>query len=284
MIYENRSHDGQFPFIAAQMTGEQPFMTHCHQEMELIVVRRGQVAVKCETEEMLLLPGDVWIAPPFASHSIEGASPDSLRLAVLTDLKVMGAWTKQEDERIDVQNILEGIDLYSGHWREPTAEKARELIEEMYQEYAAQDEGWQLAIKTLINALILLAIREMPRCERMHPNKQVVKLKNILEYVALHYCEEISLENCAAVAGFNPSYLSRYFRQHMGVTFQEYIKRLRIDKARWLLRNEKFSVTEVSYQAGFRDIKTFNKLFKSECGLSPTQFRKSKDMRSLTKA
>lgn len=274
MIYENRSHDGQFPFIAAEMDGGQPFMTHCHQEMELIAVRRGQVAVRCEGEDIVLNPGDVWIVPPFASHSIERADGDSLRLAALTDLKVMGAWTKQEDERIDVQNILECIDLYSGHWPEDTAHRVFELVENMYQEYEKQDEGWQLAIKTLLNALVLLAIREMPRCERKHPNKQVATLKNILEYVALHYCDHISLEDCAAVAGFNPSYLSRYFRQHMGVTFQEYIKRLRIDKARWLLRNEKISVTEVSYQSGFKDIKTFNKLFKSECGMTPTQFRR----------
>ena len=62
----------------------------------------------------------------------------------------------------------------------------------------------------------------------------------------------------------------------MGITFQEYIKRLRIDRAKWLLiTTEKLLVTEVCVQSGFRDIKTFNKLFKKECGMSPTEFRKS---------
>ncbi len=46
----------------------------------------------------------------------------------------------------------------------------------------------------------------------------------------------------------------------MGITFQEYVKRLRIDRAKWLLMTEKLPVMEVCYQSGFRDIKTFNKV------------------------
>ena len=92
----------------------------------------------------------------------------------------------------------------------------------------------------------------------------------------MHYYKDITLQSCADEVGFNSTYLSRYFSSAMGITFQEYIKRLRIDRAKWLLiTTEKLPVTEVCVQSGFRDIKTFNKLFKKECGMSPTEFRKS---------
>ena len=55
----------------------------------------------------------------------------------------------------------------------------------------------------------------------------------------------------------------------------DYIKNLRLDKAKWLLRTEVFSITEICSECGFHDIRTFNKLFKKETGLSPTSFRKN---------
>lgn len=275
MLYENHaSDDGRFTFAAEVMGGGRPFMTHCHQEMEIILVLHGQVVVKSEDMVYTLGDGDIWMAAPFVSHSIESATPDSQRLAMLLDLKIMGAWMRREEERQRTQKILEETDLYSSHWSGDTTQQVRQCIETMYYEYKSRERGWELAVKIGVNQLVLMAMREMPRRTAGVSNRSMEKLKDILEYVALHYCSDISLEACAGQVGFNASYLSRYFKAHMGVTFQEYVKQLRIDRARWLLRNERLPVTEVGYLSGFKDIKTFNKLFKNECQMTPTQYRR----------
>ena len=274
MIYENRMKDGQhFPFSCAQMEGNLTFMNHCHKEMEIIYMRRGQLCVSYEGEECLLKEGDVWIAPPFGSHSIDGGDEKSVRLAILLDLDIMG-WMRREDEQPEMAGLLEQTDLYSGHWEQPVTQHVRELVESMEAEFRGRGPGWQLAIKTALNELMLTILRRLPRCERRLPSRQVDKVRTILEYTALNYCGELSLEACAARAGFNPTYLSRYFHQHMGMTFQEYVKQLRIDRARWLLKSADLPITEVANACGFNNIKTFNKLFKKECGVSPSQFRK----------
>lgn len=274
MLYENHYDDGRLTFAAEIMGGGRPFMTHCHKEMEIISVLRGQVVIKNDDQVYTLREGDVWMAAPFTSHSIESATPESQRLAMLLDLKIMGAWMQREGEERDVHKLLEETDMYSGHWPEATTQQVRQCIQEMYGEYKAQESGWNLAVKIGVNRLVLMAMREMPRRSAVVSNRSMEKLKDILEYVALHYCSDISLEACAAQVGFNASYLSRYFKAHMGVTFQEYVKQLRIDRARWLLRNERLPVTEVGYLSGFKDIKTFNKLFKNECQMTPTQYRR----------
>ena len=274
MIYENRNYyDGHFPFACAVMDGSQPFMSHCHKEMEIILVRRGRLFVSYEGESCSLSEGELWFVPPFCSHSIDGGDDESLRLAVLLDLDLMG-WVKQEEEEPQMTALLEQTHMYSGHWPEPARQKLSALVEGMYEEYVEQSAGWELAIKTKLNAFMLTVLRELPRCERRLPSRQVAKVRAVLEYAALNYCGDISLRACADKVGFNPTYLSRYFHEHMGMTFQEYIKKLRIDRACWLLGNRRMPVTEVAYASGFKDIKTFNKLFKKECGVSPSQFRK----------
>lgn len=291
MIYANEMAVGQFPCKCALMGGSEPFMNHCHGEMEIIKIREGHLTVVSERDRYHLQKGDIWIAPPFASHSIEGGSRESLRLVVLMEPRLMGIaeasrsqWQEgaepmgeQRPHWQDVQGLLEHADLNSRDWDEGTKARTDAVIEEIYREYSKKAYGWQLAVKALADQLLLLVVRDMPRCEKKPLNTQVQKLKDILAYIARNYCGPITLKGCAQVAGFNPTYFSRYFKGHMGITFQEYVKKLRIDRAKWLLQADCQPVTEICYQCGYQDIKTFNKLFRQEAGMSPTQFRKEQN-------
>lgn len=275
MLYENRTYiREQFPFACARMEGCHTFMNHCHKEIEIIVLCQGEMSVSFENEHYVLGPGDMWIIPPFCSHSIDDATDESVRLALLLDPDIMG-WVQPEYEKSFMTGLLESTDLYSRHWPVDVAAEMRTLAQTMFDEYTGQELGWQLAVKTALNELILVILRRLPRCEKKIPSRHILKVREILEYAALNYCGEISLEECASKVGFNPTYLSRYFHRHMGMTFQEYIKKLRIDRARLLLQSRNMPITEVAYASGFKDIKTFNKMFRQECGISPSQYRKN---------
>lgn len=274
MIYENTLQDVPFPFKCAIMRGNLPFMNHCHQELEILEVREGSLAAWYEDEEYKLTKGDLCIIPPFGKHSIGMSSENCQRLAILFDLEVLGTWTKDNQEWIELRKELCAADMISSKWTAETKEKMSALVNGLYLEYCEKDPAWQLAVKTMTNALMLTAVREMPRRKETYPEKQVNKMKDILEYIAKHYCSDITLANCAKAVGFNSTYLSRYFSSHMDITFQEYIKKLRIDRAKWLLMTEEIPVMDVCFQSGFRDVKTFNKLFRKECGKNPTEFRK----------
>lgn len=275
MIYENDMKNVEFPFKCAVMRGNLPFMNHCHQELEILMLQKGQLQVFYENEEYELYAGDVWIVPPFGSHGIGKGKSDCERIVVLADLQLLGSGAKENQEYLWIRKELEKRDMFSRHWEDATRNKVSEIVGKLYWEYSEKKYAWKLSVKALISELVLAALREMPERENKAPEKEVIRIKNILEYIALHYYNDITLQSCADAVGFNSTYLSRYFSSTMGITFQEYIKRLRIDRAKWLLMTEKLPVTEVCCQSGFRDIKTFNKLFKKECGMSPTEFRKT---------
>ena len=274
MEYKVELKDWPYQVKAAVMRGNRPFMNHCHQEMEIILQKKGNLEVTAAGESVVLEPGEICIIPPFRNHSIGMGSEDCERLALLLNLKLMGNGIDEGGEGLWIREEIQDRQMFSLVWEEETKEKFREIVEKIYEEYIHKEYAWPLALKTYANELLLLAVRNIPKVQREKRREQISRLQNILEYIALHYCENITLGECAKFAGFNPAYFSRYFSKCMGVTFQEYIKKLRIERAKWLLMTGSTGVTEICYQSGFRDVKTFNKLFKQDCGMSPSGFRK----------
>ncbi len=275
MKYTNEMLRGAFTCKCAIMH-EETFMNHCHSELEVIKVCQGTQKITIENEELTLFAGDIWVIPPFINHSIAGGSDDRMRIAMLIEPGLLGIWDGKNRIFLDVDMILEHIDGDSSHWEKDIRDEMNEIIENIYEEYTSRKELWQLSIKTQMDRFLVLAKRRLPKKTQTGTiNRQMAKLKAILSYIALNYCEELSLEACAKEVGFNPTYLSRYFKKYMNITYQDYIKNLRLDKAKWLLRTEGFSITEICSECGFHDIRTFNKLFKKETGLSPTSFRKN---------
>lgn len=274
MEYKAELKDWPYQVKAAVMRGNRPFMNHCHQEMEIILQKKGTLEVTASGESVVLEPGEICIIPPFRNHSIGMGSEDCERLAVLLNLKIVGNGVNEGGEGLWIREEIQERQMFSVFWKEDIKEQFRENIEKIYAEYVHKEYAWPLALKTYANELLLLIIRNIPKMHREKQREQISRIQNILEYIALHYCENITLGECAKFAGFNPAYFSRYFSKCMGVTFQEYIKKLRIERAKWLLMTGNTGVTEICYQSGFRDVKTFNKLFKQECGISPSGFRK----------
>lgn len=85
---------------------------------------------------------------------------------------------------------------------------------------------------------------------------------------------EIGLSVIAATLMISPSYLSRNFKKHHGVTITQYITNCRIEHAKTLLLKSGLSVSHIAHNVGFQDFFYFSKLFKKNTGMSPSQFRK----------
>ncbi|SMB92551.1 transcriptional regulator, AraC family [Hymenobacter roseosalivarius DSM 11622] len=87
----------------------------------------------------------------------------------------------------------------------------------------------------------------------------------------------LRLTEVADTVQVNPSYLSREFARYFdNLTFGEYIRKLRIDKAVQLLNSTAYSLGEIAYLTGFSDQSHFTRIFKQHTGQSPSTYRKKK--------
>lgn len=98
-------------------------------------------------------------------------------------------------------------------------------------------------------------------------------IRRIQEYVEESYADEVSLEEAAGMIGMNSAYLSRYFKQHTGSTFMEYVSRVRVNRAVELLKDPTLKVYEIGELVGYKSMKHFYKIFKKYTKVTPTQYR-----------
>ena len=93
------------------------------------------------------------------------------------------------------------------------------------------------------------------------------------KYIEEHADEELSLTKIAKVVSINANYLSENFKQVTGTNFVEYVRRIRYENARELLRNSNRRISEIAFAVGFQSLSQFNRVFKKLSGKSPTEFR-----------
>lgn len=100
-----------------------------------------------------------------------------------------------------------------------------------------------------------------------------VEIWKARSFIRDHLADEISLRMVADTVHLSPNYFSEQFKRFTGINFVEYIARLRIEKARELLRESDLRVTEIAFAVGFQSLSQFNRVFRRFSGKSPTKFR-----------
>jgi AraC-like DNA-binding protein len=93
------------------------------------------------------------------------------------------------------------------------------------------------------------------------------------DYVASHQSDPITLEEIARALNVSTFHFCRKFKQTTGLTFVEYLNRVRIEKAKILLHNKNLHITDIAYEVGFQSLTHFNRIFRKLVGHSPTQYR-----------
>lgn len=92
-------------------------------------------------------------------------------------------------------------------------------------------------------------------------------------YIEEHHREDLSLGQVAASVHTSLFYFCKLFKRHTGVSFTEYVSRLRTEKAKNLLLNPNLRVSEIAYEVGFQSLTHFNRVFKRVVHESPTAYR-----------
>ena len=101
----------------------------------------------------------------------------------------------------------------------------------------------------------------------------LIIIRNILQYLHDNFSSHISLADISNHFGISVGYMCRLFREHTGLTINNYLNKLRFNKAISLI-SKGFSVTEVSEMVGFHDYNYFSRAFKKNMGFTPSESRK----------
>jgi AraC-like DNA-binding protein/ligand-binding sensor protein len=92
-------------------------------------------------------------------------------------------------------------------------------------------------------------------------------------YIAGHHANLISLDDISRALHVSTFYLCKIFKKATGLTFTEYLARIRVERAKNLLLNPHLRVNEIAYTVGFQSLTHFNRIFREITGEAPTVFR-----------
>ena len=115
----------------------------------------------------------------------------------------------------------------------------------------------------------------------MLPARQTVVqgvFSSILKYIDEHYMDnELNLASVSQQLGYNPKYISRVFKSHMGISFSAYLTNVRIQNAVFLMEQGVTAIKNVSLLSGYKDPLYFSSVFKKHTGKSPREFMDRKN-------
>lgn len=106
------------------------------------------------------------------------------------------------------------------------------------------------------------------------PENDDYTVQRVLRLIEEGYCTDISLTSISQKLDLHPNYLSTLFRQKTGTTYGQYLRHVRVEKAKELIRQTGLKLYTVAEQVGYRDSAHFYRVFKEETGMSPAKYKK----------
>lgn len=265
----------------------------------IIYVVQGSFDYILEGVKYHMEEGSFLLIPPYLSHlAIKKNNAPLVQYIVHFDfyedagrmripyMSGKGGGTVSEKE-----DLLQGEHFFASI---PYKERAgfETLFLTMYREFFGREEGRGLMLKGLATQMLVTLARSISVQEKT-PGELTLKrtkswklVKNAMEYICLHYNEELDNLKISEAVGASPNYLSKLFRDYVGVSLHVYVLNYRLDMAQKMLRNGKYNVTEVALKCGFSSVHVFSKAFKQNRRTTPgayMEMMKKDDMAILDK-
>lgn len=103
-------------------------------------------------------------------------------------------------------------------------------------------------------------------------------IQTSIDYITEHHMENLSIQQVAGVINFSPTYFCRLFKKETGHSFVSYLTFVRIQRSVRLLRHTNYTIEQIAFDLGFNTSSYFSTIFKKVVGLSPSEYRATKEI------
>lgn len=258
-----------------------PFHIHDN-DIEIICVLNGRVHIWDSAASYDLSHGDVHIFNKENPHKILSDDPDNIVLTVQIDCSHYAQYFSDIHDAYFICDTYRERDLYATDIKYLRFHLAR-----LYYAYIARSSD--LRLETFTQELLGLLVSQFQQYvyKTDEGNKaHIVRLQNydkiyknfermyrIVDYVSDHYNEKLSLQRIADMEYLSVSYLSKYIKETLGLTFSQLVSLTRCEQASNLLASTNHSVNQIAETVGFSNRQHLAAQFKRWYGKTPTEYR-----------
>ncbi len=253
MFYEFK-HPGLFEYFCKETGTDFNYPLHLHQSFEVIVILRGSMTVTIEQNSYEISRGEGVLIFPYQSHSLESRNCDHLLLIFSGDL--IKSFSTSVSDQIPENNRFSLTDSLIA---------SLQGLEENSSKY--QKKGILYLLCSLFEQNVRYINREKDKTNL---------LLRIFWFVEQNYKKACSLEKLAQEMNYDYSYLSRYMKKKVGISYHNYVNQYRISKACVLLNETDNKILQCAMECGYDSLRSFNRNFYAIMGVSPKEYRMQK--------
>jgi AraC family transcriptional regulator len=214
-----------------------------------------------------IYPGSLWIMPEGSRHGVRFES-DMEGIALAFDGSTFDRLVQSADGKhtLPIMHSLAACPPKIDHLM-------RALMQESLD--PSTDEG--LGLECIATAIALAISRHagaVPPDAKTGARLAPRQIRSVQAYVETHLHQQISLADLAGVAGLSSFHFLRSFKGSVGSTPAQYVMDRRMERARYLLRIGKLTITEIGLSVGFEDLSHFSRAFRRAFGVAPSVFRR----------
>lgn len=231
-------------------------LPHWHYDIEMFKVECGDAEVFIDGKRYTMKEGDCAFIDSGEVHFIR-SSPYSKLSFIIFDYKIT-------EQITGTKKLVSPI-------------ISNENFENLYKKITDEIKNKHLFYNTMLHQILIgetiKIFRETPFAAKSPDGTDTAqRYKELLAEIDEKY-SFFKYEEAASFIGFCPPYFSKYFKMMSGMTFTQYINRVRVEKAVELLRQKTdIPITEIATTCGFGTIRNFNRVFKEITGYTPKEF------------
>ena len=255
-----------------------------HSGVEILILLKGRIDMSCNSEVFTMEPLDTIIISPQVGHATLALEEDTTALVI----HVGKNFFQQFDPNFSMYQFMVRSDETNRY--NPFFTSVRYHVAMMMLLMVdGKSPANQLWLEHHYLGLASDVYSEIEAVKSIHSNTKPADMKEaafdkMIAYIDENYQQKIELEDIAKIGGYNVNYTSQFFKRQLGVSFLEYVLRLRLREATVSLANSTDSVAHIAINCGFADIKAFNVAFKKHFHTTPSEYRKqAKEMGRKTK-
>ncbi len=245
---------------------------HWHSDMEILLVNEGSVMVHTAQQHYLLEKDDICLVNRNEIHSLTRTKETNTILAIQFDCNFCKAYYPAFQR---VEFILKHIKKkeYPEIWQMISG-----CLNEMVTDFSRKDPGYQLKLTGTLNLMVYSMLAGIPYEEIEEgrisaKEKNLARLNRIVNYIQENYMNRITLKDLAEIENLDMSYMSHFIKRQLGISFQDYVNKIRLEKAVDMIQSTRKTQLDICIECGFSDYRYLNKLFIKEYGCTPSQYK-----------
>ena len=241
---------------------------HFHPEWELLWVLDAPLNITSAQKKYEIQPGELILFPPNWPHEFHEMERPCTFLCLQVSSRAFPTTAHMHTDEIRLADCMPKEEI---RWlRQAMLDTARMCFtEESHFELFCMGQC----------GLILHRLLQFVPCHNMTPEEQAsteqrnARLTRLMQFVDENFTHKIRLADFAKAEGCTLSFLSRFVREAMNQTFQDYVNSVRFNYARKLVALTEKPLVSICYESGFSDYRYFSRSFQTVYGMTPAEYR-----------